>query len=181
MKPNYYILGDNLFGELHHKPTGNAPPPQINLEELHAARRLYRDPNLLEMYIEHASSSALNAAKSQIVRPEASYISETDITKILPSKPSVFDIDYIPETKVEPQDKGNISPFALTESLGSNLGEIVFPVPIKQEMPKTVENILTTHSPTCQLRLQITDIYSIPTETSKTVDSTNGTTDTNND
>ena len=174
-------LGDNLFGELHCKPTGNVPPPQINLEELHAARRLYRDPNLLEMYIEHAGSSALNAVNTQIVRPETTYISATDITKILPSKPSLFDTDYIPEVKVEPQDEGIISSFTLTESLGSNLGEIVFPVPVKQKMAETVENILTTHSPTCQLRLQITDIYSIPTEASKTVDSTNGTTDTNND
>ena len=33
-------LGDNLFGELHHKPVCNLEPPLINIDELHAAREL---------------------------------------------------------------------------------------------------------------------------------------------
>ena len=150
-KTKLLYLGDNLFGELHQKPVSNTAQPLVNLDELHEARHLYRDPNLLEMYIEHASSSDLNASNMQIVRMEQTFISKTDVTKILPSQPSIFDVDYIPETKVEPQDDGNITSFALTESLGSNLGEIVFPVSIKQELPETVGNIISTHSPTCQL------------------------------
>ena len=133
------------------------------------------------MYIEHTSSSALNVSNTQIVRKEQIYILQTDITKILPSQPSIFDADYILETKVESQDDGNVTSFALTESLGSNLGEIVFPVPIKQELPESAGNIISTHSPTCQLRLQISDIYSLPANNNKQGDSTNGATDTNND
>ena len=57
----------------------------------------------------------------------------------------MFDSDYIPETKVEPVDDGNISSFALTESLGSNLGEIVFPAPVKQEPSESLGNIISTH------------------------------------
>ena len=80
---------------------------------------------------------------------------------MLPSQPTVFDNDYIPETKTEPLDEEKITSFALTESLGSNLGSIVFPVPIKQESPETVENIISSHLPTCQLRIKIVDTYSV--------------------
>ena len=60
-------LGDNLFGELHRKPVGNLLQPCIDFGEVQEARHLYRDPNLLEMYIEHTSSSDLNTANTQIV------------------------------------------------------------------------------------------------------------------
>ena len=88
-------------------------------------------------------------------------MSTTDVTRILPSKPTVFDSDYIPETKPEPVEKAYTTSFALTESLGSSLGEIFFPAPVKQETPETVQNIISTHSPTCQLCLRITDTYSM--------------------
>ena len=42
--------------------------------------------------------------------------------------------------------------FTLTETLGSNLGEISFPSSVKEEPSETVGQVLTTHSPTCQLR-----------------------------
>ena len=58
-------------------------------------------------------------------------------------------------------DKGNISSFALTESLGSYFGEIVFPAPVKQELSETLGNIISTPSPTCQLWIQIIDTYTV--------------------
>ena len=115
----------------------------------------------MEMYIKHIKSNKFNVTNTQIVHPDDHYISPTDVTRILPSNPTVFDIDYIPETKVEPSEEGNISSYALTESLGSNLGEIVFPAPVKQEPPETLEKIISSHSGTCQLRIQITDTYSV--------------------
>ena len=51
--------------------------------------------------------------------------------RILPSKPTVFDSDYIPETKPEPVEENYTRSFALTESLGSSLGEIIFLAPVK--------------------------------------------------
>ena len=154
-------LGDNLFGELHCKPVGHLQSPLINIDELHAARQLYREPNFKEMYIEHTSSSDFNISNTQIIWSDDHYILPTDVTRILPSNPTVFDSDYIPETKIEPPDDGNISSFALTESLGSNLGEIVFPAPVKQEPLEILRTIISSHSPTCQLWIKITDTYTV--------------------
>ena len=41
------------------------------------------------------------------------------------------------------------------------MGEIVFPAPVKQELEESLENIISTHSPTCQLRIQIMDMYTV--------------------
>ena len=60
-------LGDNLIGELHRKPVGNIQLPLINLGELHAARQLYKEPNFMEMYIKHTSSSDFNISNTQFV------------------------------------------------------------------------------------------------------------------
>ena len=73
----------------------------------------------------------------------------------------VFDSDYIPYTKPEPLHEANTPSFALMESLGSSLGEIIFLAPLKQETPEAVQKTISTHSPTCQLCLQITDAYSM--------------------
>ena len=88
-------------------------------------------------------------------------MSTTDVKRILPSKPTVFDIDYVLDTKPEPVEGAYATSFALTESLGSSLGEIIFQAPVKQEITETVQNIISTHSPTCQLCLRITDTFSM--------------------
>ena len=115
----------------------------------------------MEMYIVHTCSSDFNVSNSQIVQADNQFVLTTDITRILPSKPTVFDSDYIPYTKPEPLDEANTPSFALMESLGSSLGEIIFPAPVKQETPEAVQKTISTHSPTYQLCLQITDVDSM--------------------
>ena len=88
---------------------------------------------------------------TNIVRNVQSFPSPSDITMILPSVPTVFDMDYIPENKVEPDIINRNTVFTLTESMGSNLGEISFPATVKDELPETVKQVLSTHSLTCQL------------------------------
>ena len=180
-KTKLIYLGDNLFGELHRKPVRILLQPHIDLGEVQEACHLHRDPNLLEMYIEHISSSDLNASNTHIVRGEQTYVSPTDVTHFLPSQPSIFDADYIPESKVEPTDNGAITSFAITESLGSTLGEIVFPVPVKQELPDSEWNIISTHSPTYQLRLQIANTYSLNAGNIQQSKQTDVNSDSNND
>ena len=58
-------LGDNLFGKLKRKPLTMISWPQVNIDEIQAARILHRDPNLMEMYIEHAASTDFNTQKHQ--------------------------------------------------------------------------------------------------------------------
>ena len=72
-----------------------------------------------------------------IVRDRQDYIAPMDTTVILPTVPKFFDPEYLPETKVEqdPIDTGTV--FTLMESLGSTLGEITFPAPVKQEPRET--------------------------------------------
>ena len=112
----------------------------------------------------HTHSSDFNTSNTQIVRADDQFVSTTDVTRILPSKPTVFDIDNVPDTKPEPVEGTYATSFALTESLGSSLGEIIFPAPVKQEITETaetVQDIISTHSPTCQLCLRITDTFSM--------------------
>ena len=173
------FLGDNLFGELRRKPLTMVIPPPINLDEIQMARDLHRDPNLMEMYIVHTESSELNRQNVNIVRQEQTFIAASDTTRILPYEPTVFDIDYFPESKVEPGPSEEGTFFTLTESLGSTLGEITFPVPVKAEPSETVSEILTTHSLQCQLCTHVRDYMSqqhpdfsseIPTEDYSTDD-----------
>ena len=153
----FVFLGDNLFGELRRKPLIMVIPSPINLNEIQTARQLHRDPNLMEMYIVHTESSELNRQNVNIVRQEQTFIAASDTTRILPSEPTVFDTDYIPESKVEPglSEEGTL--FTLTESIGSTLGEITFPMPVKAEPSETVREVLSTHSPQCQLRIHVRD------------------------
>ena len=148
-------LGDNLFGELKRKPLTMTSWPQVSIDEIQVARILHRDPNLMEMYIEHAASTDFNTQNTNIVRNVPSFLSPSDTTMILPSVPTVFDTDYIPENKVEPDIIDQNTIFTLTESMGSNLGEISFPATVKDELPEAVQQVLSTHSPTCQLRCGI--------------------------
>ena len=128
------------------------PWPQVNIDEIQAARVLYRDANLMEMYIEHAASTELNISNANIVRNVETFISPSDTTRILPAATTVFDTDYLPESKVEPEVLDQNTMFTITESMGSALGEISFPSTIKDEPNETVGQVLATHSPTCELR-----------------------------
>ena len=145
-------LGSTLFGELRRKPLTMLPWPQVNIDEIQAARVLHRDANLMEMYIEHAASTELNISNLNIVRNVETFISPSDTTTILPTTKTVFDTDYLPESKVEPDVLDQNMMFTITESMGSALGEISFPSTIKDEPTDTVGQVLTTHSPTCELR-----------------------------
>ena len=108
-------LGDTLFGELRCKPLTMMPWPQVNIEEIQAARVLHQDANLMEMYIEHAASSNLNVNNTNIVRNVQTFLSPSDTTTILPVTATVFDTDYLPESKVEPDVIDNNTMFTLTE------------------------------------------------------------------
>ena len=150
-KTRLVYLGDNLFGELKRKLLTMTSWPQVNIDDIQVAQILHRDPNLMEMYIEHAASMDFNTQNTNIFRNVQTFLSPSDITMILPSAPTVFDMDYIPENKVEPDIIDQNTVFTLTESMGSNLGEISFPSTVKDELTETVEQVLSTHSPTCQL------------------------------
>ena len=84
-------LGGTLFGELRHKPLTMLPWPQVNIDEIQAARVLHCDANLMEMYIEHASSAELNVSNTNIVRNVETFISPSDTTTILPAATTVFE------------------------------------------------------------------------------------------
>ena len=59
-------LGDNLYDELHHI-NAVEPVPKIMLQDIQAARVLYRDVNLHEMYIMHVERSDYNRSNTSIV------------------------------------------------------------------------------------------------------------------
>ena len=145
-------LGGTLFGELRRKPLTITPWPQLNINEIQTARILHQDTNLMEMYIEHATSSELNVSNENIVRNVQTFLSPSDTTRILPANPTVFDPDYLPDSKIEPDVLDQNTMFMVTESMGSHLGEISFPSIIKDEPVETLEEVLTTHTPSCQLR-----------------------------
>ena len=145
-------LGGTLFGELRHKPLTITPWPQVNIDEIQAARILHHDANLMEMYIEHTASSNLNVSNANVVRNVQTFLSLSDTTRILPANLTMFDSDYLPDSKVEPEVLDKNTMFTITESMGSSLGEISFPSVIKDEPDETVGQVLTTHSPSCQLR-----------------------------
>ena len=148
-------LGGTLFGELRCKPLTITSWPQVNINEIQSARILHRDANLMEMYIEHATSSELNVSNVNIVRNVQTFLSPSDTTRILPTNPTVFDPDYLPDSKIEPDVLDQNTMFMVTESMGSHLGEISFPSIIKDEPDETLEEVLTTHSPSCQLRCSL--------------------------
>ena len=145
-------LGGTLFGELRHKLLSITPWPQVNIDKIQAARILHHDANLMEMYIEHAASSDLNVSNANIVRNVQTFLSSSDTTTILPANLTMFDADYLPDSKVEPEVVDKNTMFTITESMGSSLGEISFPSVIKDEPNKTVGQVLATHLPSCQLR-----------------------------
>ena len=145
-------LGGTQFGELRHKPLTITPWPQVNIDEIQSARILHRDANLMEMYIEHATSSELNVSNVHVVRNVQTFLSLSDTTRILPANPTVFDPDYLSDSKIEPDVLDQNTMFTITESMGSQLGEISFPSIIKDDPDETVGEVLTTHSPSCQLR-----------------------------
>ena len=127
-------LGGTLFGELRRKPLTMLPWPQVNIDEIQAARVLHRDVNLMEMYIEHAASTELNISNLNIVRNVETFISPSDTTTILLTTTTVFDTDYLPKSKVEPEVLDQNMMFTITESMGSALGKISFPSTIKDEL-----------------------------------------------
>ena len=45
--------------------------------------------------------------------------------------------------------------------LGSEVSEVTFTVPVKQEVPDNLEDLITQHSPECELRVHITNIVSL--------------------
>ena len=164
-------LGDNLFRELLRKPVQLNIAPS-NLDEIQRVRILHREHNLGKMFIEHAEATDMNMQNANVVRNITDYITPTDTITVMSSKRTVFDVDYIPETKVEDPDSVNTN-YVLNETIGSSMGEIVFPAPVvKTETPETdihdsVNSILVEHSPQCQLRLQITSISSIGSTTNQ--------------
>ena len=158
-------LGDNLFGKLLQKPVQLNSEP-IDLDEIHKTRILHREHNLMEMFIEHAEATDMNAQNVNVVRNVPDYISPMDTTTILSTKRTIFDEDYLPEMKVEDPDIRNTN-YVLNETIGSSMGEIVFPAPtVKIETmdfddQDIANTILTEHSPQCQLHLRISNIISI--------------------
>ena len=149
------FLGDNLFGELLRKPVQLNIAPS-NLDEIQRAWILHREHNLGEMFIEHAEATDMNMESVNVVRNITDYISPTDTTTLMSSKRTVFDVDYIPKTKVEDPDSANTN-YVLNETIGSSMGEIIFPAPVvKTETPAAaihdnVTSILAEHSPQCHL------------------------------
>ena len=119
------------------------------------------------MYIVHTQASDLNQYNQYIVHDVQNYVLPTDITHVMENTPTVFDTNFLPEPKVESTTTG----YVLNETLGSSLGEIMFPAPnyeVKTEPPEyeeTVGDILTKHSPGCKLRVEITNIVSLASHT----------------
>ena len=157
-------LGGSLFGELFRK---NLSIPQaiINLDEVQAARVLKCNNNIPELYLEHVNRTDLNTANVEIPVNLQSYVSPSDTTRILSNQPTVFDESYITVEGLEPKPEPNDPPdvtYTITESMGSTLGEITFQDPnVKTEVVETAEEIITQHSPQCELRMHITNIVSL--------------------
>ena len=120
----------------------------------------------MEMFIEHAEATDMNTQNINMVRNIPDFISPTDTTTILSSKQTVFDEDYLQEMKAEDQDIENTN-YVLNETISSSMGEIVFPAPIFKiettdfDGQDIANTILNKHSPQCQLRLRISNIISI--------------------
>ena len=74
-------LGNNTFGELHHKSINAVHPEIVLLEEIHYTRELYQDHNIPEMYIKIKRS--FNESTSQEVE------SNGDKSSMEPQKPVI--------------------------------------------------------------------------------------------
>ena len=157
-------LGGSLFGELFRKNL-SIPPALINLDEVQAAGLLKCNNNIPELYMEHVNRMELNAANVEIPVHLQGYVSPSDTTQILSTQPTIFDESYITAEGLEPKPKPNDPPdvtYTITESMGSTLGEITFQDPnVKTEAIETAEEIITQHSPQCELHMHITNIVSL--------------------
>ena len=145
-------LGGNLFGELFRKPLGSEGPSQFVLEEMQAARELCYDVSEQELYIYHQSRTEFNTSNTCVVENLQSFVSPSDRTVFLNAAPTVFDADYAP-----PKEEEIIRLDPSTHLLGS--ATIVSDV--KTEPTVDPDTIVSTHSPTCQLRLQISNVISM--------------------
>ena len=137
----------------------------INLEDVQATRTLHCDNNIPKLYLEHVDRTELNASNAEILVNLQSYVSPTDTTHVLSTKPSIFDESYIAtkglEPKTEPDLQHNLN-CTITESMGSALGEVMFPAPIvKHEHADNLKDLITQHSPQCELHMHITNIVSL--------------------
>ena len=62
---------------------------------------------------------------------------------------------------MEPNPPDKDLSYTITESMGSTLGEVSFPALVKKEVPDNLEDLITQHSPECELRVHITNIVSL--------------------
>ena len=132
-------------------------PHVIDLDDVHHAQILHCDNNVPELYIEHTACTDLNQMNAEIPVNLQTYVSPLETTIFL-NATLMFDPDYIPETKVTPSHP-NVS-----MDTGSIIGEVTTvktEKEIKAEPEEIINDILTKHSPQCQLRVQITNIVSL--------------------
>ena len=153
-------LGDSLFGELHRKNITNLPAP-LDLTHVHQARLLHCDNNVPEMYIDHVQCTELNQHNVEIPVNLQTFVSPLDRTVFLQPNSTLFDPDYFPEQSVSPstnltQDTNTsiISEYSVTNQVKQE-------PQIKTEPELMVGSVLAEHSPSCQLRLQISNIISV--------------------
>ena len=155
-------LGDSLFGELHRKNI-TAPPAPIDLDDVQAARILHCNNNVPEMYIEHATRTELNQHNVEVPINLQTFVSPMDTTVFLGTTPTVFDLDYIPDQKIDPSEP-SLSQEHIVQPTGEYIAidTVKSESDIKSEPLESVEQIMAQHSPQCQLWIQISNVISVP-------------------
>ena len=154
-------LGDYLFGELHRKNIISLPPP-IFLEDIREACLLHCYHNIPELYLEHVRQTTFNSSNVNIVENLETFVSPTDTTVILGTT-TLLDADFVPKEKIKPD------PNMVETNQEKTMPEaITWEHPIKKEPAESYSKILTSHSPNCELWMQITNIISLRGEESPT-------------
>ena len=153
-------LFDSLFGELHRKNIANLPAP-LDLTDVHQARPLHCDNNVPEMYIEHVQCTELNQHNIGIPVNLQTFVSPLDRTVFLQPNPTLLDPDYFLEQSVSPSM--NLTQDTNTSIIGeySITNQVKQEPQIKTEPELKVGSVLAEHSPSCQLKLQISNIISV--------------------
>ena len=171
-------LRDSLFSELHQKNITALPPP-LNSDDVHCARILHCDNQVPEMYIEHVQCTDLNQHNVEVLVNLQTNISPMDRTIFLQEKPTLFDVNYVPPHDDVPtgsstgNSKGSSKdatwPSVSIQAHHLDTYTTLTPLneqikqesDIKTEPAETATTILAEHSPHCQLRLEISKVFSI--------------------
>ena len=150
-------LGDSLFGELH-QINVSTPPNVIDLGDIQCARIIHCDNTVPKMFIEHAPSTDFNQYNMEVPVNLQMFVSPMDTTVFLNKTPRLFDPDYNLEQKVDPTyiiTSANMSVLIGEYTSVKTEGEI------KTKPLDNIRDILSQHSPECQLRMQIGNIVSL--------------------